>query len=186
MIHTDRLLLREWTDADREAFAELSRDPAVMEFLYPGPMSREESDAVVDRIQAHFQLRGFGFWALEIPSVTSFAGLVGLAVPRFEASFTPCVEVGWRLAPRYWGRGYAVEAAAAAMSHGFQRLGLEEIVAMTVPANVRSRRVMEKLEMMRDPRDDFEHPLLPAGHPLRRHVLYRRRRPCPYIAFGSS
>jgi len=176
VLHTDRLLLREWTAADRDAFAEMSRDPAVMEYLYPGPLSREESDAAADRIQAHFQLRGFGFWVLEIPSVTSFAGLVGLAVPRFDARFTPCVEVGWRLARGHWGRGYAVEAAAAAMSHGFHHLGLEEIVAMTVPGNVRSWRVMENLGMKRDPRDDFEHPMLPEGHPLRHHVLYRKKR----------
>jgi ribosomal-protein-alanine N-acetyltransferase len=177
LLHTDRLLLREWTAADREAFAEMSRDPAVMEYLHPGPLSRQESDAAVDRLQEHFQLRGFGIWALEIPSITSFAGAVGLAVPRFEASFTPCVEVAWRLARSHWARGYAVEAAAAAMSHGFHHLGLEEIVAMTVPANVRSRRVMENLGMKRDPRDDFEHPMLPAGHPLRQHVLYRKRGP---------
>jgi RimJ/RimL family protein N-acetyltransferase len=147
-----------------------------MEYLYPGPLSRQESDAAVDRIQAHFQLRGFGFWVLEIPSITSFAGLVGLAVPRFEASFTPCVEVGWRLGRDHWGRGYATEAAAAAMSHGFHHLGLEEIVAMTVPGNVRSWRVMKNLRMKRDPRDDFEHPMLPKGHPLRQHVLYRKKR----------
>ena len=175
VLRSDRLLLREWTEPDREALAEMSRDPAVMEFLYPGPLSREDSDAAMDRILGHFRLRGFGFWVVEIPSVTSFAGAVGLAVPRFEASFTPCVEVGWRLARSYWGRGYATEAAAVAMSHGFARLGLDEIVAMTVPANVRSQRVMEKLGMNRDPRDDFDHPMVPAGHPLRRHVLYRKR-----------
>lgn len=174
VLHTERLLLREWTKGDLEAFAEMSRDPAVMEYLYPGPLSREECDMVVDRIQAHFSMHGFGFWALEIPSITSFAGFVGLAVPRFEASFTPCVEIGWRLARRHWGRGYAVEAAAAAMAHGFRDLGLGEIVAMTVPANLRSRRVMEKLGMNRDPRDDFDHPMVPAGHALRHHLLYRK------------
>jgi RimJ/RimL family protein N-acetyltransferase len=151
----------------------MSGDPAVMEHLYPGPLSRQESDALADRFQAHLEQRGFGYWALEIPSVTSFAGCVGLSVPRFEAPFTPCVEVGWRLARPYWGRGYAREAAAAALAFGFGELGLKEIVAMTVPANTRSLRVMERLGMTRDPRDDFEHPALPAGHPLRQHVLYR-------------
>jgi RimJ/RimL family protein N-acetyltransferase len=173
LLRTDRLLLREWTAADREDFAEMSSDPAVMELLYPGTLSRKESDELVDRFQAHFEQRGFGYWALEIPSVTSFAGFVGLSVPRYEAPFTPCVEVGWRLARPYWGRGYATEAAAAALAFGFGELALGEIVAMTVPANVRSLRVMERLGMKRDVRDDFEHPALPAGHPLRRHVLYR-------------
>ena len=177
VLKTERLILREWTVADRDAFAEMCRDPAVMEHLYPGLMSPEECDAAADRIQAHFQQRGFGFWVVEIPSVTAFAGLVGLAIPRFEASFTPCVEVGWRLARSCWGRGYAVEAASAAMTHGFQHLGFEEIFAWTVPANLRSLRVMEKLGMQRDVRQDFDHPMLPPGHPLCRHVLYRKRAP---------
>ena len=177
VLHTDRLLLRDWTEADRDAFAEMSRDPAVMEHLFPGPLSKQESDAVVDRIQAQFRLRGFGFWAIEIPSITPFAGLVGLAVPRFEAPFTPCVEVGWRLARTHWGQGYATEGAAAAMAYGFRDLRLQEIVAMTVPANVRSLRVMERLGMTRNARDDFDHPMVPVGHRLRQHVLYRKRAP---------
>jgi ribosomal-protein-alanine N-acetyltransferase len=175
VLRTERLLLREWTAADREAFAEMNRDPEVMEHMFPGTLSRAQSDDLADRIQAHFGEHGFGYWAVEIPGVSSFAGFVGLYVPGFEAHFTPCVEVGWRLARAQWGHGYATEAAAAAMAYGFEAAGLEEIVALTVPANLRSRRVMERLGMERDADDDFEHPRLPEGHPLRPHVLYRKR-----------
>jgi RimJ/RimL family protein N-acetyltransferase len=143
-----------------------------MEYL-PSLLSREESDAFVARIQAHFELRGFGFWAVEVPGLTSLAGLIGLAVPRFEAHFTPCVEIGWRLAAEHWGRGYAIEGARAVTKFGFEVLELREIVAFTSSENSRSRRVMEKLGMVHSARDDFDHPSLPEGHPLRRHVLYR-------------
>ena len=149
----------------------MSADPRVMEHL--PALSRAESDALVDRIGAHFAERGFGLWALEIPGAAEFAGFTGLAVSNFSAAFTPCVEAGWRLAAEWWGRGYATEAARAALRYGFEALGLPEIVSFTVPANARSRRVMERLGMRRDPREDFDHPSLPAGHPLRRHVLYR-------------
>lgn len=171
-LRTDRLLLRRWRPADREPLAALNADPQVMEF-YPKTHTREESDAMVDRIEAHFEKHGFGMWAVEIPDVSPLAGFVGLAVPRFEAHFTPCVEIGWRLAVDYWGRGYATEAARAALACGFDELGLEEIVAMTVPANTRSRRVMEKLGMTYDPADDFDNPLIDEGHRFRPHVLYR-------------
>ncbi len=143
---------------------------------FPAPLSREESDASVDRIEAHFERHGFGVWAVEIDSVAEFAGFVGLSVPRFEAHFTPCIEIGWRLAAEYWGQGFATEGARAALEFGFETLRLEDIVSFTVPANVRSRRVMEKLGMTQRESDDFDHPLLPVGHPLRRHVLYRIRR----------
>src|SRR5262249_49060595 len=124
-----------------------------------------------------FGQHGYAQWAVEIPGVTPFAGFVGLSIPRFEASFTPCVEVGWRLAAEYWGRGYATEGARAALAFGFQELQLNEIVSFTVPANLRSRRVMEKIGMTHDTKDDFAHPLLPADHHLSRHVLYRIARP---------
>jgi RimJ/RimL family protein N-acetyltransferase len=163
-------------ETDRAPFAELNSDPRVNEFL-PGPLSRAESDALVDRIEVHFAAYDFGLWAVEVPRVASFIGFIGLCNVRFEPSFTPAVEVGWRLAGDYWNRGYATEGARVAMRFGFEELGLSEIVSMTVPANVRSRRVMEKLGMSRSPEDDFDHPLLPAGHALRRHVLYRGRRP---------
>lgn len=140
---------------------------------FPALLSREESDALVARIEAHFEQHGFGLWAVEIVEVAPFAGFVGLSVPRFEASFTPCVEIGWRLAAEHWGRGVATEAARRALDFGFTELGLKEILSFTVPENRRSRRVMEKIGMTHDPGDDFDHPLLPAGHPLQRHVLYR-------------
>ena len=147
-------------------------DPAVMQH-FPGLLSRPESDAFAATIEAHFERHGFGLWALEVPGVVPFAGIVGLAVPSFEAAFTPCVEVGWRLAREHWGRGYATEAARAAIAFGFASLELEEIVAFTASGNDRSRRVMERLGMNRNPSDDFDHPRLPEGHSLRRHVLYR-------------
>jgi RimJ/RimL family protein N-acetyltransferase len=156
----------------------MNADPRVMEF-FPGPLTRQETEAMLGRIRDHFAQRGFGLWAVEVPGVADFIGFIGLMVPRFEAHFTPCVEVGWRLAFEHWGHGYATEGARAALEFGFQRLGLEEIVSMTVPANRRSWHVMEKLGMTRSPDDDFDHPLLPEGHPLRRHILYRLRRPSP-------
>jgi len=180
-LQTPRLLLRPWLPADLEPFARLNADPRVMEHL-PGALSREQSDALAGRIAAHFTERGFGLWALEVPGVARFVGFVGLSVPRFETAFTPCVEVGWRLAAEHWGRGYATEAARAALAFGFDGLGLTEIVSFTVPANLRSRAVMERIGMTRDPGEDFEHPSLPPSHPLRRHVLYRlrsRARPAP-------
>jgi RimJ/RimL family protein N-acetyltransferase len=172
---TARLILRRWRDADRAAFAAMNADPRVMEH-FPATLSRAESDASADRIAAHFKDRGFGLWAVEVPGVSEFAGFCGLSVPRFEAPFMPCVEVGWRLAAEYWRRGYATEAARAALAFGFDVLGLEEIVSFATEGNLRSRRVMERIGMHRNPPDDFEHPGLPPGHPLRRHVLYRIRR----------
>jgi RimJ/RimL family protein N-acetyltransferase len=174
-ITTERLLLRRWRPGDRPLFAQLNADERVAEFL-PKTLTPEESDAAADRIEAHFQQHGFGLWAVEVPGVTPFAGFVGLAHPRFEAAFTPCVEIGWRLACEHWGRGYATEGARAALRFGFEQAGLLEILSFTVPDNLRSRRVMEKIGMTRSPDDDFDHPLLPAGHKLRRHVLYRIRR----------
>jgi RimJ/RimL family protein N-acetyltransferase len=173
---TDRLLLRRWLPEDRVPFASLNADPRVVEF-FPGQLSREESDAMADRIEAHFEQHGFGLWAVEIPGITRFAGFVGLSIPRFEAAFTPCIEIGWRLDAEHWNRGYATEGARAVLTFGFEWLQLEEIVSFTVPANVRSRRVMEKLGMAHSPGEDFDHPALPEGHPFRRHVLYRLRRP---------
>ena len=173
-LRTARLVLRDWRDDDLAPFAALNADPAVMAH-FPAPLSRHESDAMAARIRAAIAERGFGFWAVEAPGVAPFVGFVGLSVPGFDAPFTPCVEIGWRLARAHWGRGYATEAARAALADAFGRLGLAEVVAFTVPANAPSRAVMTRLGMTRDPADDFDHPLLPAGHPLRRHVLYRAR-----------
>jgi RimJ/RimL family protein N-acetyltransferase len=174
-IRTERLLLRSWRSSDREPFAKLNADPKVVEFL-PKLLSREESDAMADRIEARFGERGFGLWAVEIPGVRPFAGYVGLSVPGFEAHFTPCIEIGWRLAAEYWGQGYATEGAKAALDFGFRWLGFEEIVSFTTVANIRSRRVMEKIGMTHSSSEDFDHPVLAEGHPLRRHVLYRVRK----------
>jgi ribosomal-protein-alanine N-acetyltransferase len=170
------LVLRGWRDGDLAPFAALNADPGVMEHL-PAVLSRAESDALAARIRAELTERGFGLWAVELPGEAGFIGFTGLALPRFEAHFTPCVEVGWRLARAHWGRGYATEAARAALAHGFGALGLDEVVSFTAVGNARSRHVMQKLGMTRDPADDFEHPGLPPGHPLRRHVLYRIRNP---------
>ncbi|NJN22491.1 MAG: GNAT family N-acetyltransferase [Leptolyngbya sp. RL_3_1] len=172
---TERLILRRWHQSDRSPFAALNADPRVMTYL-PAQLSRAESNALADRIEAHFKHHGFGLWAVEIPGVSAFAGFIGLAIPRFEAPFTPCVEIGWRLAADYWGHGYAPEGARAALAFGFETLQLAEILSFTVPKNQRSRRVMEKLGMTHDPQDDFGHPLLPADHPLHDHVLYRINR----------
>jgi RimJ/RimL family protein N-acetyltransferase len=171
-IRTDRLLLRPWQPADLAPFAALNADARVCEFL-PRPLSREESDAMAARIEAHFEQHGFGLWAVEICSLGAFAGYVGLSRPSFEAHFTPCVEIGWRLAFEHWGRGYATEGARAALKSGFEELGLDEIVSFTVPENVRSRHVMEKIGMTHDVAGGFDHPLLADGHRLKRHVLYR-------------
>jgi RimJ/RimL family protein N-acetyltransferase len=140
---------------------------------FPATLSREESDPLAARIEAHFDQHGFGLWAVEVPDVAPFAGFVGLSVPRFEAHFTPCVEIGWRLAAEHWGKGYATEGARAVLAFGFETLQLGEIVSFTTTGNLPSRRVMEKIGMTHDPADDFDHPASPAGHPLRRHVLYR-------------
>lgn len=150
----------------------MNADPAVMEH-FPELLSRRQSDELVERIEGGFATNGFGLWALEVRATGEFIGFTGLAVPEFEADFTPVVEVGWRLARSAWGNGYATEAAQAALRFGFEEVGLTEIVSFTVPANRRSRAVMERIGMSRDPRDDFDHPGLPEGHPLRPHVLYR-------------
>lgn len=170
---TPRLVLRLWRDEDLAPFAALNADAAVMEHL-PGVLSREESDAMVARLRHGFDERGFGLWAVEAPG-EGLIGFAGLSVPRFVAPFMPAVEVGWRLARAAWGKGYATEAARAALNDGFQRVGLREIVSFTVPANTRSRRVMERLGMTHAEADDFDHPVFPEGHRLRRHVLYRVR-----------
>ncbi len=167
-----RLRFRRWREADRPLFAAMNADPRVMEH-FPEPLGRAQSDAMVDRIDAAIAERGFGLWAIELKGSAAFIGFVGLSVPRFDAHFTPCVEVGWRLAADHWGNGYASEAAAAAVTFGFGCLNLSEIVSFTVPANTRSRRVMERLGMTHDAAGDFDHPNVPDGHPHRRHVLYR-------------
>lgn len=153
----------------------MNADPRVMEH-FPAPLSREESDARCAAIEAHFEQNGFGLWAVEVIETASFVGFIGLSLPRFEARFTPCVEIAWRLAADHWGRGFATEGARAVINFGFEHLELKEILSSTVPGNTRSRRVMEKLGMTHNAQDDFDHPLLPPGHRLSRHVLYRLSR----------
>jgi len=171
-LSSPRLRLRPWREADRAPFAALNADPGVMEF-FVGPLDRRESDAMVDGIEKHFCEYGFGLWAIEVPGVAPFIGFAGLSHKKFAAPFTPCVEVGWRLALAHWGQGYATEAAQLALAHGFGTCALAEIVSYTSVTNFRSRAVMERLGMRRNPADDFDHPLLPENHPLQRHVLYR-------------
>ena len=150
----------------------MNADAHVMEFM-PTVLTREQSDDFADRIEQHFREHGFGLCAVELRSDHAFAGFVGFFVPAFQARFTPCVEIGWRLLPEYWGKGLATEAAQSMVAYAAAQLGLEALVSFTVPGNFRSRRVMQKLGMTRDPADDFDHPRFPAGHPFRRHVLYR-------------
>jgi RimJ/RimL family protein N-acetyltransferase len=171
---TERLILRHWQHSDRKPFSRMNTDPRVMEFM-PSLLSCEESDAMIDHIESHFRELGFGLCAAELRQEHSFVGYVGLAVPRFQAIFTPCVEIGWRLSAEYWGQGLATEGAREIARHAFGILGLKDLVSFTVPGNWRSRRVMEKLGMTHDPADDFDHPNWPQEHPLSRHVLYRLR-----------
>jgi RimJ/RimL family protein N-acetyltransferase len=171
-LSSGRICLRRWRDEDREAFAAMNSDARVMEF-FRIPLSRVESDAMVDSIQEHFRERDFGLWAIEVPDVAPFIGFAGFAVARFTAHFTPCMEVGWRLAFAHWGHGYATEAARLALGYGFGTLALSEVVSFTSATNHRSRAVMERLGMRRDPAEDFDYPSFPEGLPLRRHVLYR-------------
>jgi RimJ/RimL family protein N-acetyltransferase len=171
-LRSERLLLRPWRESDRLPFRELNADPRVMEFM-PELLTAEASDALLNRAQEHFSRHGFGPFAVELLDSGSFIGFIGLSVPAFDAPFMPAVEIGWRIAFEHWGKGLASEGARAALGFGFNDVGLEQVVSFTAPANLRSRRVMETLGMTHDPRDDFDHPNLPEGHPLRRHVLYR-------------
>lgn len=172
---TERLRLRQWRASDREPFARINSDPLVMKY-FATALSQEESDRFAAVNESHIEAHGWGLWAIEVRDVAPFAGFVGLSRPRFEAHFTPCIEVGWRLASAFWGHGYATEGGRAAVAFGFGSLGLGEIVSFTTEANLPSRRVMDRLGMTRDPGDDFDHPGLPPDHSLRRHVLYRKKK----------
>ena len=171
MLETPRLVLRRLRDSDREPLYAMNSDPRVMEY-FPACLTREENDAMIGRIEAHHERNGFGPLAAEIRETGEFAGLVILMIPAFEAHFTPCVEIGWRFASAYWNQGLATESAQALMRFGFYELGLKEIVSFAVRDNQPSRRVMEKLGMAYD--CEFNHPRIPEGHCLRRHVLYRK------------
>ena len=174
-LRTERLLLRRWRESDGDRWAELNGDPVAMEH-FPSSFTREQSDAQMAVFDAEIEERGWGLWAVEVVDAGAFIGFVGLRPPPWEAHFTPAVEIGWRLHRDSWGHGYATEAAREALRFGFQDLDLDEIVSFTIPANARSRAVMERIGMTHDPADDFEHPNLQAGHPMRQHVLYRLKR----------
>jgi RimJ/RimL family protein N-acetyltransferase len=172
VLQTARLRLRRWVKADREPFAALNADPLVMEY-FPDLLSRRQSDSLIESIESGFEQQGYGLWAVEVRATEAFIGFTGLNKPSLEAHFTPAVEVGWRLARAAWGEGYATEAALTSLAFGFEEVGLDQIVSFTSAENMRSRAVMERIGMKRNPDDDFEHPGLPNAHPLSRHVLYR-------------
>ncbi len=174
VLETSRLRLRGWQPGDRDLLVAINADSRVMEF-FPKVATPAESDALLERIQNHFVTHGYGFWAVErrggfADTAGDFIGFIGLAVVNFEASFTPAIEVGWRLMADHWGKGLATEGARAALNFGFETLKLDKIVSFTALQNQRSRRVMEKLGMQY--RGTFEHPKLAIGHPLRLHCLY--------------
>jgi ribosomal-protein-alanine N-acetyltransferase len=171
-LSTKRLLLRRWQPSDHEPFRAINADPRVMQFM-PALLTPAESDNMIDRIEAHFDQHGFGLLAAELLGTHSFIGFIGLAIPNFVAPFTPCIEIGWRLAYEHWGRGLATEGARAVLRHAFEPLSIPRLVSFTTQTNLRSRSVMERIGMTRDLTADFEHPNLPEAHPLRPHVLYR-------------
>ncbi len=171
-LSTERLLLRRWTAADVAPFAALNADPVVME-RFPSTLTLDQTKSFVAAAEAHFESEGFGLWAAELIATGDMIGFIGLSIPRFEAHFTPCVEIGWRLAHKYWGQGYAPEGAYEVLNDAFTRLNLKQVVSFTSTLNSNSIRVMEKIGMKRDPSEDFDHPRLEEGHHLRRHVLYR-------------
>ena len=172
---TKRLIIRSWRNTDRDPYASINADPEVREFLGK-TMTRTQSDAQISVFEKHERAHGYTFWAVELPNVAVCIGFVGLQNTDYSAHYTPAIELGWRLGLNYWGQGYATEAADAVLKFGFERLGLDEIVAVTVPDNVRSQSVMTKLGMTYSPSDDFDHPDEAPSHPLQRSVLYRMRK----------
>lgn len=171
-LETERLILRRWEFRDREPFAAMNADPRVMEF-FPALLTRQQTDETVDRLEKHFEDHGFGLFAMEFKANGAFIGLLGLNIPQYEAPFLPAVEIGWRIAAPYWRQGLCTEGAREVLAAAFGMLGLKDIVSVTVPENVASWSVMEKLGMKRDLAADFDHPKVPEGHKYRRHILYR-------------
>ncbi len=170
-IKTERLLLRQWRKEDLSEFALLNADPLVMKY-FPKVLSAEESDVLAEKIIKLISERGWGFWAVETINTQSFIGFVGLHEPHYELPVNPCVEIGWRLARKYWGQGYATEAGQASLKCAFNDLELDEVYSFAVVANRKSRAVMERLGL-RDTMSNFEHPVIPEDSPLREHVLYK-------------
>ncbi|PWU05421.1 MAG: GNAT family N-acetyltransferase [Verrucomicrobia bacterium] len=171
-IETERLILRDWQAQDFQPFAEMNSDPRVMEFMLK-PLTSEETKAFFKKITTQIENQGFGLLATVLKDSNEFIGFVGLSIPNFQPQFTPCVEIGWRLAYKYWGNGYATEASRAVLKQGFEKYNFPEILSWTTIHNVRSRRVMEKLGMTHNPTDNFLHPMMPKDHHLCPHVLYR-------------
>lgn len=169
---TERLILRPWKPEDLQPFAQLNADPRVREF-FPSVLTQEESNRQAKIHSDYINEHGWGFWAVSAPDVSDFIGMIGIAPIPFKSHFTPAIEIGWRLAVDYWGKGYAAEGAQAVLQYGFATLHLPEIVAITSMQNVRSQNVMKKIGMHRDPADDFDHPNVPDGNPVKRHMLYR-------------
>ncbi|CEG60563.1 GNAT family N-acetyltransferase [Legionella micdadei] len=172
IISSHRIRLRTWQPGDKSAFVLMNADKRVMEY-FANTLTESETEALIARITSHFERHQFGLWAAELKETGDFIGFIGLSIPTFSSHFTPCVEIGWRLAHAYWGKGLATEGARAVLEYGFNQLNLDEIVSFTTASNQRSRRVMEKIGLTHREEDDFNHPNLPLTHPLSRHVLYR-------------
>lgn len=175
-LSTKRLILRQWKDEDLPLFTKINADTHVMDY-FPSPLTIEESNSLAEKIRKELSEKDYGLWAVEVVGVAPFIGFIGLHYQDFPAAFTPCIEIGWRLAHEHWGKGYAFEAATKVIDYAFNTLKLKELVSFTTVANKRSRRLMEKLGMTRNPEDDFKHRKLPENHPLSPHVLYRLRNP---------
>jgi RimJ/RimL family protein N-acetyltransferase len=173
LLETERLILRKWRDSDLSEFADINADKRVMEF-FPSPLTSAESNLLAGNIQKHFIDNSFGLWAVEVRNIAPFIGFVGLSIPKITAHFTPCVEVGWRLAFKHWGNGYATEGAKAALQYGSDVIKLKEVVSFTASINKKSQAVMRKIGMTHNPKDDFKHPSLADGDALKHHVLYRK------------
>ena len=174
LFESERLGFRQWLDNDLDPWAALVADPEVMEF-FPSTQTREEAAAFIERMRALQAERGFCFWAVEEKVSRDFIGFIGLGAPRFESTFTPCVEIGWRLAKKYWDKGYATEGARACLEYGFRNFGCDSILAFTAIPNKRSERVMQKIGM--EYFGNFEHPSVEPGHPLRPHIIYKINNP---------
>lgn len=170
-LKTSRLILRQWKECDFIHLARMNVDPDVMEY-YPSILSEEESNVMANKLKMIIAERGWGFWAVEILKTKEFIGFVGLHCPTYDLPVTPCVEVGWRLGKKYWRKGYATEAAQESLRFAFENLGLKEIYSFTSVQNRKSWLVMERLKMT-NTKNNFEHPIIPEGHYLREHVLYK-------------
>ncbi|MDF3048125.1 MAG: N-acetyltransferase [Candidatus Midichloriaceae bacterium] len=175
IIHTDRLILRPWREEDIMPFSSINKDLFVMEYM-PNILTTEETALFMNKMVEHYIEYGFGVMALTLKDTQELVGYIGLKNVAFESHFTPAVEIAWRLGSQYWGKGFATEGAKACLDYGFNQIGLEEIVSFTVPDNIRSIKVMERIGMIRDVNGDFSHPKLPLNYKLSKHVLYRKER----------